>query len=313
MFRLQWHWSAGFHASDGSFHAASAILQSMSACEEAWRRLESSFTKWRQERETGNVTMQVSDIPQLLARDGPWRGNYEDACTITCKQAARPTTQASALALLMCAGWFAMELWYSDVVQAEVFVGTAVAWLSAIIVLWQAASLTSHMQDQSKNLFELHKMALEILMHELKQTQPSSRAASDLATHVQREFELEYALIVEYMKVQANGFSLLDFRITRSHALTATTVLLPSLMKHMWLRPEFMQMFTVQWSLASAATLISAMAALSAHIRASREHQHPAYTLMRWCSQKLQLPHSKALVIVGSAFMLKCVQSYCAP
>ena len=49
---------------------------------------------------------------------------------------------------------------------------------------------------------------------------------------IQSEFSLEYGLIKEYMSVNQAGFTLLECRITQSHAISMSTVLAPSLLRH---------------------------------------------------------------------------------
>lgn len=139
--------------------------------------------------------------------------------------------------------------------------------VAAAAVLWQAAALTTRQTDQSAHLYELHRLKVEVLTRELQpppaqgggggggkanasgnaaaapkqpQQQHQQRVAAAMAAKT--SFELEYALVKEYMALNAataNGcFTLLpECRVTRSHALTAATVLLPALLRELASRP----------------------------------------------------------------------------
>merc|ERR1712098_1020016 len=102
-------------------------------------------------------------------------------------------------------------------------------------------------------------IAVEILTRGL-QCAPEDRSHVHQA---QTEFNLEYGLIKEFMSVNQAGFNVLETRITRSHALTVTTVLLPSLLKHFCTRPEIEQLWSLPWAVLSTLVFGSAMLTLA--------------------------------------------------
>jgi len=298
--------SMGPLALAGCIHCAALLLSKMTACEERWNHLEASFVQWRQQ-ETANDSL--TKLQKLLSRDGPWRGNYEDAVHYTRLHAGQPKTQAAALALALCSLWWSAELLYGGTVQEDVLLCAATTWTAALVVLWKAATLTSKMQDQSVHLYELHRMAVEIVAGVLHSSD------SGLVEQVQRahsEFQLEYNLIREFMTVQKwnAGFTLLECRISRGHAMTLTTAVVPSIVKSVCVRPEVSALASFQqlgWIAIATVTFASALCTLCASSSRSSSS-------CKWIQSGSQLLQSfakqKPLIVVLAALVAHTMQRH---
>lgn len=243
-------------------HSACYLLNDMATCERKWVKLEQQFAAWSQHQQHASLTS--PELQQLLSRDGPWRGQYEECLSSTRAQAGRSSSQAAALALLLSAGWLVAELFYSPdtvPVEPELLLSAAVASGAVVAVLWMAAGLTARVQDQSGHLYEIHRLAVEVLARELAAESGCGRAA---VLNAKVEFEMEYGLVKEFMSLNGaiDGCTILECRVTRSHALTATTMLLPALAKE--LQPEAAVLLcTPVWlciCVVTCATAFSAMA-----------------------------------------------------
>ena len=290
--------------------SAGFLLKEMSACERKWVDLEQQFAAWSQQHQQ-HAAMTSAQLQQLLSRDGPWRGNYEACLSTTRAQAGAAASQAAALALLLSAGWLAAELFFftpsSPSSEAELVLAAAVAGGAVVAVLWMAAGLTARVQDQSTHLYEIHRLAVEVIARELAAADSSDRTAIMSA---KVEFEMEYGLVKvsemlslsffslflflhlrmrvdglprqaqdkrkesskrvgfaslqEFMALNGavDGCTILECRVTRSHALTATTMLLPALVKE--LDAEVLSLLcTTGWICVCATTCASAFAVLA--------------------------------------------------
>lgn len=214
--------------------------------------------------------------------------------------------------MALCTGWFTIELYYSTNLAMDTILGACTACVVAVAILWQAAALTTQMQDQSVKLFELHKIAVEILTRGLQCEDPTEvKGVKDAQT----EFYLEYSLIKEFMTVNQGGFKLLEFRVERSHALTMTTVLVPSLLKHVYTHPDFGQVCSLGCASVHVSMLIfvSAMVTLASSVHpAASGHENLVHTISRWGSHMkcifCKCWEHTALVVVLVAFVLRALQ-----
>jgi len=286
-----------------SIHATDLLLSEMNECEAKWLFLEDRFATWAKLRQEETHHDEVLELQRLLSRDGPWRGNYEDACLFTRTKSAKLSTQAAALIVAMCACWYCLELVYNTSITLDILVGTSTAWALALAVLWQAAGLTTRMQDQSGHLYSLHKVYVEILSRAMQKPQKDSKTL-EIA---QRGFKLEHDLIKNFMDVNKAGFAVFEFQITRSTAMTVTSIMLPSLFKHTCQRPEVMQrLTTVNGMLWVTASCVLIAASLMKHFAAA---SRPAPALKRITAYILccrDSPLFKVVVVVVVAALLRC-------
>eukprot|EP01051_Picozoa_sp_SAG22_P015182 SAG22_NODE_1950_length_3271_cov_3.362547_2_plen_739_part_00 len=366
-------------------HCAARLLGDMAACEQKWLALETAFAAWQQQQQQrtggGAGGLRVPDLPRLLSPDGPWRGNYEEACRFTAAQSGRSSTQAAALALLLGAGWFAAELHYDDsppggdpaAALAAAAVGPDVLLCAGLVaavvalVLWQAAALTTRQTDQSANLYTLHLLKVEVLARALQpvghgppQPLPQPRrsrggdtddtddvaaaaaaAAAEAvvaAAQTQRQteqhqhqqrvaaamaakaaFEMEYALVKEYMALNAataNGcFTLLpECRVTRPHALTAATVALPAVLRQLTGRPGAAVLLgSSVWlcfALALAAAVFAVLSAAAPELWPSRGWLACTARETAAASRRIVATSCRqgTLVVVAAAVVVRAVQ-----
>eukprot|EP01052_Picozoa_sp_SAG31_P004008 SAG31_NODE_161_length_21899_cov_16.832844_8_plen_697_part_00 len=216
-------------------HSAGCLLNEMAACEHKWVVLEQEFARWSKQQQAKAI--ELADLPQLLSRDGPWRGYYEDCLSATRAQACRSSSQAAALALLLAAGMLAVEVFWSSSDEQpamEQLLATAIACGAIITVLWMAAGLTGRVQDQSAHLYEIHKLAVEVIARELGAAD-NCNCDRAVVMNAKVDFELEYGLVKEFMTLNGavDGYTILECRVTRSHAITTTTMVLSALAKEL--------------------------------------------------------------------------------
>lgn len=227
-----------------------------------------------------NNLMVLADLPRLLSRDGPWRGKYEDCLSATRAQAGRSSSQAAALALLVAAGWIAAEVFYfppNEQLGAEQLLAAAIVSGALINVLWMAAGLTGRVQDQSAHLYEIHKLAVEVIARGLV-TADSSGSDRAAVMNAKVDFELEYGLVKEFMALNGavDGYTILECRITRSHAITTTTMMLSAFAKE--LAGHAVSLCAPGWLCISAITCTSAFASLAVDSR----WLSPAWTVVNF-------------------------------
>merc|ERR1711907_721691 len=196
---------------------------------------EQEFATWSNQQ--NNNLMVLADLPRLLSRDGPWRGKYEDCLSVTRAQTGRSSSQAAALSLLGAAGWIAAEVFYfppNEQFGVEQLLAAAIVSGALINVLWMAAGLTWRAQDQSAHLYEIHKLAVEVITRELVNAD-SSGGERAVVMNAKVDFELEYGLVKEFMALNGavDGYTILECRVTRSHAITTTTMVLSALAKEL--------------------------------------------------------------------------------
>lgn len=242
-------------------HSAGYLLNEMAACEHKWVVLEQEFARWSNQQQAKPIVL--ADLSRLLSRDGPWRGNYEDCLTATRAQACRSSSQAAALALLIAAGMLAAEAFCSsEQPEIEQLLAIAVTSGAIITVLWMAAGLTGRVQDQSAHLYEIHKLAVEVIARELGAAE-TSNCDRTVVMNAKVDFELEYGLVKEFMALNGavDGYTILECRVTRSRAFTFSTMVLSALAKEVAGLPA--TLCTPVWLCISASTWATASASLA--------------------------------------------------
>ena len=89
--------------------------------------------------EASSSSLGLDDVPHLFSRDGPWRGNFEDACYYTRNRAGRPAVQAQALTLLICCVWHFYLAYVDHDVQATLIL--------ALVHLLILCATSRHLND----------------------------------------------------------------------------------------------------------------------------------------------------------------------
>jgi len=289
-----------------STQCAAGLLGVLVDCDKRWGETQQRFAAW-QEAVKGRA-VSLDELPHLFSRDGPWRGNYEDACFFTKARAARASTHARALAVALCSVWHAyLGYAHKGATEPAMVLCAGITWMSAACLLFHAAVLTERMQNQSLNLYELHRVAVQSLTGELQ-------ATGDNVTlqRVQSQFELEYGLITEYMRLNAAGFTLLETKVTWSMAVTMTTVLLPSMARHLLTGQDGALWSSWGWLATGSVMVVAALVCLADSAKCVAVSRGYAAVMARWqkhaANGALVLHKQKALLIVIAVLLVHTMQ-----
>merc|ERR1711907_1139 len=202
--------------------ALRTLVMQVSVAEGYWSSLDDKFEIWR----CTEPDMSLEGLRKLLsADDGPWRGRYEEQCRKT-RELCTATSMRVASGIVLCLTvWWTQSMILSHKVNILGATAACCCWAGSAAVCWRASQITQKMNGQARHLFQLHKRAVSILTH-------SEECASSAAWQTARSlWEIEYAVVKEFMQVHEQGFQLLDFKVERKHCIAVITVALPAMFR----------------------------------------------------------------------------------
>eukprot|EP00657_Telonema_sp_P-1_P009548 TRINITY_DN3790_c0_g1_i5.p1 TRINITY_DN3790_c0_g1~~TRINITY_DN3790_c0_g1_i5.p1 ORF type:complete len:446 (+),score=83.15 TRINITY_DN3790_c0_g1_i5:86-1423(+) len=240
----------------GVFYVAlKQLLTPIEAVERTWTSLDVRFDKWR----SLEPDLSIQGLKGLLSVDGPWRGEFEDACRSTRSTcAALPLRIATAMVVVLTVWWTQAAL-FSNSISVLVAAAAVQSWCMCALVCWRASRISDKMNGQSRYLLQIHQRAALILSNHHSTVDPASQQQVHGWLLARDRWELEYQLCKEYTQVNQAGFQLLDLQVERRHCVAAITVALPAIFRSMTERGMMLQVLLSCRGMCALALVLASM------------------------------------------------------